>query len=489
MGTAVKDDAMNAWIEEELKTVDLGDERLDRRFEIVLERFAAKPSVSIPAACQGWAETQAAYRFFDNERVEPWSVLQPHHQATLERIRQHAIVLTVQDTTELDMTREQEQVGGPLSWETQIGFHNHVLLAITPERVPLGVMEAEIWARDPEDFHKRDQKAQKPIEEKESYRWLQGYRRACEIAEASPQTLVVCISDSEGDVFECYAEAAAEAQENGKRKAEWIVRSAQDRCTTTAGVSMMATVTPTPVLHRFEVKVSKRRASSGKGKTQKRRQEREARTATCTVQATRVSLKAPGRKGMRLNNQAVNVVLVREVNPPPGAEPIEWLLLTSLPIGTLEQVQKVVEYYCCRWEIEIYFRILKSGCRVEELQLETAERFTACLAVYLIVAWRVMYVTMMGRTCPDLPCDAVFADEEWQSVYWVVTKQPPPKVAPSLERMVQLIASLGGYLGRKSDGPPGPQPIWIGIQRMHDYAIAWTIFGPGRPPPKAAKDV
>ena len=478
---------MDTWIADELKTVDLGDERLDRRFEIVLERLAARPSVSIPAACNGWAETQAAYRFFNNERVEAWNVLQPHHQATLERIRQQSVVLLVQDTTELDLTRKQEKVGGPLSWESQIGFHAHVLLAVTPERVPLGVMDAEIWARDPEDFHKRDQKAQKPIEAKESYRWLQGYRRSCAVAEAAEQTTVVCISDSEGDVFECYAEA--DGAENGKRKAEWIVRSAQDRCSTTAGVSMMATVSPTPVLQTLEVKVSKRRAASGKGKSSKRRQEREARTATCTLQATRVSLQAPGRKGLKLNDREVNVVSVREVNPPPGAEPIEWVLLTSLPIGTLADVQKVVEYYCCRWEIEIYFRVLKSGCRVEELQLETAERFTACLAVYMIVAWRVMFVTMMGRTCPDVPCDAVFSEEEWQSVYWVVTKQPPPKAAPSLQRMVNLIANLGGYLGRKHDGPPGPQTIWIGMQRMHDYAVAWTIFGPGHPPPNTRKVV
>jgi hypothetical protein len=160
-----------------------------------------------------------------------------------------------------------------------------------------------------------------------------------------------------------------------------------------------------------------------------------------------------------------------------------------LPIATLEQAQQVVEYYCCRWEIEIYFRVLKSGCRVEELQLETAERFTACLAVYTIVAWRVLFVTMMGRTRRDLPCDAVFTEDEWQSVYWVATKQPPPKAAPSLEHLVELVAGLGGYLGRKHDGPPGPQTIWIGLQRMRDYATAWTTFGPGRPQKKPGKDV
>lgn len=472
---------MDAWIADELKTVDLGDERLDRRFEIVLERLAARPSVSIPAACNGLAETQAAYRFFDNDRVEPGKILRPHQQATLERIRQHAVVIVAQDTTVLELTRPEEKVGGPLSWETQIGFHDHVLLALTPERVPLGVVDAEIWARDAEDFHKRRQKGQKPIEEKESYRWLQGYRRACAIAHAAPATTVICVSDSEGDIFECFAEAEPEADTDmACRKADWLVRAGQDRSLASSDASLLTEAAQTPVLHTFEVNVSKRRAACGDGKKQKRRQAREARVARCTLRATRLELQAPWRKGRQLRDQAVNVVLVREENPPLGEEPIEWLLLTSLPIDELEQARQVVEYYCCRWEIEIYFRVLKSGCRVEELQLETNERFTACLAVYMIVAWRVLFVLMMGRKCPDLPCDAVLTEDEWQSVYWVVKQEPPPKKPPSLQRMVELIASLGGYLGRKHDGPPGPQTLWIGLQRTRDYATAWKTFGPGR---------
>jgi hypothetical protein len=473
---------MDAWIAEELKTVDLGDERLDRRFEIVLERLASRPSASIPAACRGLAETQAAYRFFDNKRVEAGKVLQPHRQATLERIRQHATVLIVQDTTELETTRAQEKVGGPLSWETQIGFLDHVLLAVTPERVPLGVVAADIWARDPADFHKRRQKGQKPIEEKESYRWLQGYREACAIAQAAPATTVICVSDSEGDVFECFAEAeregAANPVEDTGRKAEWIVRAGQDRRLASSDASLWTEVSQSPVLHTFEVNVSKRRACCGDGHKQKRRQERAARVATCTLRVGRVQLKAPWRKGRHLRDQVVNVVLVREENPPPGAEPIEWLLLTSLPVETLAQAQAVVEYYGCRWEIEVYFRVLKSGCGVEGLQLETPERFRACLAVYMIVAWRVLFVAKMGRSCPDLPCDAVFSEDEWQSVYWVVKKEPPPSKPPSLESMVEMIASLGGYLGRKQDGPPGSQVLWIGMQRMRDYALAWQTFGP-----------
>ena len=475
---------MDAWIAEELKTADLGDERLNRRFEIVLERLAGRPSVSIPAACNGLAETQAAYRFFANERVAAKKILQPHRQATLKRIRQQATVLIVQDTTELEMTRPEQKVGGPLNWETQIGFLDHVLLAMTPERVPLGVVDANIWARDLEDFHKRRDRGHKPIEAKESYRWLQGYQHACAVAQAAPETRMVCISDSEGDIFECFAEAAAEdaagAVDATGGKADWIVRSGQDRRLASGNASLVEEVTRSPVWHSFEVKVSKRRAACGDDQKQKRRQERQARLAVCTLRAGRVCLKAPWRKDRQLQDHDVNVVLVREENPPAGEEPIEWLLLTSLPVDTLAQAQTVVEYYCCRWEIEVYFRVLKSGCGVEELQLETAERFTACLAVYMIVAWRVLFVLFMGRKCPDLPCDAVLGTDEWQSVYWIVNRQPPPKKPPSLESMVEMIASLGGYLGRKHDGPPGPKTLWIGMQRMRDYALAWQTFGPTR---------
>ncbi len=172
-----------------------------------------------------------------------------------------------------------------------------------------------------------------------------------------------------------------------------------------------------------------------------------------------------------------NAVLVTEPNPPPGVEPIEWLLLTDLPIGTVEDVLRVIDYYTCRWQIEIYFRVLKSGCKVEESQLETAARFEPYLAMNMIVAWRVMHVMMLGRECPELPCDIAFDDDEWRAVYAMVKKQTPPAQPPSMKTMVGLIASLGGWLGRKCDGQPGPKAMWVGIQRMTDLAAGWRARG------------
>jgi hypothetical protein len=156
--------------------------------------------------------------------------------------------------------------------------------------------------------------------------------------------------------------------------------------------------------------------------------------------------------------------------------------LTSLSVESLEDAMFVINCYVLRWKIELYFRILKVGCGIEKLQFETVARFERCLAMYMIVAWRVFYAMMLGRECPDISCEAIFAEEEWQSLYVIVKKQPPPKSPPPLGEAMKIVASLGGYLGRKGDGPPGPQTTWIGMQRVKDFAIAWQAFGPAAPP-------
>lgn len=464
---------MQSWIEHELRTVNLPDERLNKRYHLLLDRLSDKPTLSIPAACNGWAETHAAYRFFDNERVEPAQLLKPHYDATIERIREYPVVVIPQDTTEFDLTRQQEKIGGPLGSESQWGIHDHVSLAVTPERLTLGVVDSFTWERELEDFHKRKTARFKPIEDKESYRWLEGYRRACEVAALTPGTQIISIADSEGDVYEYFA-----ARETiPDVKADWIVRACQNRVLVdnTAG-KLRETVAAAPILGTLEIEVSTR-SDQSHGTNDKRRQARSARTTNVTVQACTVTLKPPSRAKdtPKLAAVTINAVLVREVDPPDGEPAIEWLLLTSLPIGTFEQVCLIIQYYTCRWEIETYFRVLKSGCAVQELQLETVDRFVNCLTLYLIVAWRVLFVMRLGRERPELPAETVFSKEEWQAVYQVVYRRQASKM-PNLGEMIIMIAGLGGYLNRKHDGPPGPQTIWIGMQRARDFALAWMAF-------------
>jgi len=477
---------------DEVRGVELGDERLNRRLGKLIGDLGAKPNLSIPAATETRNEMEAAYRFFDNKKVSPEKILQPHVEATYERISQTDLVLLVQDTTELDLTRPNQQVegAGPMDCEARRGAFVHPLLAFDSDGLPLGTVWQKCWAREQiETTLSKSEKCRKrqktPIEEKESFRWLKGYRQGCELADQVPDTKVVVISDSEGDIFECFTEAQ---QNVAEQKADWIVRACQDRSLPNQDgdhENLWAEVGSTKILGTMDVEVSKNQPKSTD--KQKRNQSRSARTATMTIQATCVTLKGPQRPGGKLADVKVNAILVRETNPPKDEKPVEWLLLTSLPVKTFKQVCLVIDYYCCRWQIEIYFRVLKSGCRVEELQLETAERFEPCLALYMIVAWRVMYLLMMGRECPEMSCDLVFSEDEWKAVYTVVQQETPPKQAPTLEEMVYLIASLGGHLGRTHDGPPGPKTMWIGMQRMTDLALAWRTFGPAKTPTRKRK--
>lgn len=459
---------MDADIVSEFRSIDLGDERLNRRARKLSETLAADVQASINGACQGWPETKAAYRFFDNEKTTPEGIHAPHYQATLERIRQQAVVLIAQDTTELDFTDHPPKGAGPLASLHRLGFLDHTSLAVTPERIPLGVIAVEMIQRTEEGFGESKQRQYDPLETKETYRWLTGYRAACEVAAAAPETQIVSLADCEGDIYELFLEG-----EQHETPAEYVIRAGKNRNLTErdpeAGphsyVKLRATMVDAPLQTILELDLTE---------TPKR----QARTARCEVRAQQVLLKAPRRRDGKLQNLSVNVVWVREVNAPADVEAIDWLLITSLPIDTVNEVMRVVEYYAARWSIEVYFRVFKSGCKVEDIQLETTARLLPCLMLYRIIAWRVLHVTMLGRECPDLPCEALFSEAEWKSVWCIVRKEKPPAASPTLREFLRILSELGGHNGRKHDSPPGPQTIWIGIRRMHDFAIAWETFGP-----------
>jgi hypothetical protein len=472
------------WIMEEMKTADLGDRRLNDRLREVLAQLASRPTASIPAACGGRAEMEAAYRLFDNEKVTFDNILQPHHEATRRRIAGQTVVILTQDTTEVDLTRPEQQVrgAGPLTEAARLGALLHMLHAFTPDGTPLGTLHARAWVRDDAPPRRQTlthaQRLATPLEEKESYRWVVALRQAREEAQAQPHTRIVCVADSEADIYELMAEGMSEP-----RGCEWIVRACQNRALHAdnrdedAGPaylreqllaqSVLFTKTITVRGRKAKVKCSKRA----------REQPRVGREAEVVVRAAAVTFRPPWRPGHKLPVITVNAVLVCEPDPPEADVPVEWLLLTSLPIDNVEAVRQVVEYYCVRWMAEVFFRTLKSGCRAEERRFETIDRQLRCLAVYLIVAWRTLYVCRLARSWPHIGCEAIFEPAEWKAVYRVVQNHPPPGQPPPLGEMVRMIAQLGGYVRRRSD-PPGPQTVWLGLQRMHDFALCWEMFGP-----------
>ncbi len=476
-------ESLDSWVLDEMKTANLKDQRLNHRLAVVLAQLGERPTASIPAACGGHAEMTAAYRLFDNGKATLTSILQPHREATRRRVAQQPVVVLVQDTTEVDVTRPEQQVAGagPLDGGARWGALLHPLHAFTPDGTPLGTLHARAWVRDDEKVGcaalSRAQRAALPIEAKESYRWVEMLRGAREEAGACPSTHLVCVADSEADLYELLAEGAAEPQ-----RVDWIVRACQNRAVqwengSEAGEKYLhEQVLAQPVLFTHTIHVRGRQPKVA-CETRGRRQPRESRAAEVAVRVARVTLRPPRRAERQLPEVRVNAVLVREVNPPQDEEPVEWLLLTSLPVEAVEQVRQVIQYYCVRWMIEVFFRVLKSGCRVEARRFEQIDRLLACVAVYLIVAWRTLYVCRLGRGCPEVSCEAVFEPAEWKSVWKVIRRTAPPSPPPPLGEMVRLVAQLGGYVDRpRSD--PGPQTIWIGIQRMHDFALCWQLFGP-----------
>lgn len=442
-----------SWVEEEMAHVDIGDKRLNKRAKQLLERLIAQPTNSLPTACRGWTETQAAYRFFQNEKVTTENVLAGHCSATAQRMGQHPVVLCAQDTTELNHSGQTQTSGlGPLTLQSNRGLLLHPTLAITPDRLCLGVLDAHIWARSDDTFGKSGERSHKPIEEKESYRWIEGYRQISQLSQSLPQTQCVYMADREGDIYDLFIE-----HDCHESPADYLIRSCHDRIALNdTKLSEELVRAPTLGEITFELPSS---------------HSRKRKPVTQSIKAVRVSLKAPDRKST-LPSVDVSVVMAQELNPPKGEAPITWLLITNLNVITAEQAIEKLQWYLCRWQIEIFFRILKSGCKVEKLQLESDQRLRPAIAMYMIVAWRVLYLTMLGRECPQLPCDLVFDTKEWHAIYLVTTRQPPPKTPPDLNTIVRMVCCFGGFLDRKGDGEPGPQTLWIGLQRTRDFVLA-----------------
>lgn len=406
-----------------------------------METMAAAPTASVPKACNGWGETMAAYRFFDNASVDWQAILEPHWQQTEQRMSEQAVVLCLQDTTELDFNGQQARGLGPLSYEAQRGMYVHPTYAVTTAREPLGILDVWMWARELRDANGRRGGP------KESLRWIEGYERLAELAPRLPATRLVYVADREADMLPLMVRAR-----QLDCPADWLVRAAHNRCLPNSD-KLWPHVTEGDPLGEIEFALAARPGT-------------KARIVRQQLWARRVELKAG--KGTTLT---VTCIIARENGAPPGVKPIEWRLLTNRAATSVSEATELIDWYRARWEIEMLFNVLKNGCKVEELQLGTIERIERALALYLIVAWRIAHLMRMGRTCPDLDARLFFDPDEIQAAYLLNKKLAPP--APKLNDVLRMIARAGGFLARKGDGEPGAKTIWEGLRDVR--ASAHTI--------------
>jgi IS4 transposase len=458
------------WVKDELSGICLGDKRLNSRVMNLLSAASKQPGCSLNKLFHTRAEIQACYRFFSNDLVDESKILAPHQEKTRERSSEQSVVLCLSDTTSLNYTtRKKLKDSGYISSNNAQGFFLHATIAITPERLHLGMIGQKFWSREKEK-PKRDQKIHrehKSFNEKESYRWLEAYIESCELAGNCKKTQVVHVTDREGDIFEIFAEH--ESRSKIGASAHFLVRSNHNRTV------YLEKNTNDLYNHLEESKILSEFCFDAIN-----REDNTIRRVRQTVQAQKVIIKS--RYGADKPNltTTLNTVYLKEIDPPEGVTPINWCLLTSLPIDTIENIKKIVEYYLCRWEIETFFKTYKSGCKVEEKSLRSAERLFPLFSLLLIVAWRVNYLLHISRVMPEISCDVFFEDSEWKAGYVSATRdRNHPTHPPTMKKMMDYIAKLGGYLGRNKDPLPGPKVIWVGICKLTNYADAWDLFGPG----------
>lgn len=453
----------NHWMAAEVKNAAINDKRVVSRLVKTSVLLAERPHASIPEACGNWAETKATYRLFDNDKMSPEAIIMSHRLQTIERIKEHKIVLDLQDTTTLDYTHHPNVQGMGLctTSENVKGVLVHSSLAVTTQGRPLGLLYEKFWTRDPEERGKRHQRKDLPIEAKESFKWLEALEHS--LKDIPSDIMVVTVCDREADIYDFFYKAISEGK-------HLLIRATRDRKLSGEDKYLLSEVESSPIAGETVVNIPR--------DTKHKLKPREARLS---VQFCPVTINPPKHRksDKTLTNLNLYAILVKEVNPPAGIDPMHWLLLTTLPVITIEEAVEKVGWYTQRWKIERYHLTLKSGCKVEELQLETLERLQNALAVYSIIAWRILSITYEARETPDSPCTVVLKDHEWKALCCMANKVPvPPKTPPTLKEAVLLIAKLGGFLARKRDGEPGVIVLWRGMSRLNDIAQFYLITHP-----------
>jgi hypothetical protein len=451
------------WAANEWGSVNLGDHRLTQRLVALGRARGARPTANLPQACGSRAATKAAYRLLQHENASLEKFLSGHKEATLSRAASESIVLAIQDTTSLNYSTHHATEGlGPITnigAEATLGLEVHSVLLANLAGTPLGLLDIHAWARDPQTYGTSSQREELPTRAKESQKWLTGYAAVDAAARRLDRTQFVVIGDREADMYDLLKTAVA-------GKAHLLIRATHPRRIATAEGklegSLWDRVAQEPVAGTIEVQLPRRGQA--------------ARIAHLELRFRQVHVCQPLSRSRRHN--AVPVFAVAATEPKDAVrngEPIEWLLLTTLNVSSPEQAAEKVRWYALRWLIEVYHRTLKTGCRIERRQSKRAQSLQAALAIDGVVAWRVMWLVKLGRETPDVPCTTFFEDDEWKALHCYIHKSKPPAQPPTLREAVRMVAQLGGFLARKSDGEPGAETTWRGLERLTDIVFGLTI--------------
>ena len=459
----------NNWIKNEFDLVSLGDERLNKRLKQIVQRVSESPESTINHACNDWAETKAAYRFFSNDTIDYKKILEGHIQSTKARCLKNSAVLVIQDTTYFNYTSHPKTKGlcalsrnrGKHKEKVEtLGLLMHSSLAISTDGEPLGLLDQKIYSRPLISEEKKKIKLSShntslPIEEKESFRWLELLRSNHKLNFPSTSKIIT-ICDREADIYELF-------KLSNDIEMPVLVRAGQNRKvnkTSThsekTGEQLWTFIHKQPVIGRIQIKVPEKDNTP-------------ERIATLSIRFNNFMMNPPKSKTAGDSSFKLYAIHLVEEHSPKNIEPIEWLLLTNLTVENFEDALEKIKWYCLRWRIEIFHKVLKSGIKVEDCRLSTSARLIRYLAISSVIAWRILWLTLIARTKPDMNCNIFLSETEWKILFIKNFKKSKiPNITPNIKECVIWIAKLGGFLARKNDENPGTTHIWRGLKKFCD---------------------
>lgn len=445
------------WYKDEFLKSNFGDKRLSSRLIKVVKDLSEHPTMPINQASGDWNSTKGAYRFFNNEKISPASILTPHFENTVNRMMSHEIVLSIQDTTSFNYTSHKALQLGPIGKAGTNGIMQHNTLAVSSDGLPLGLLDQITWIREPITDNKLKENEKPLMEEREIYRWIKSLENSIE--RTKKHSKVVSVNDRESDFYEFYDRAKS-------LNALYLIRLKNNRAIAEGQEGAKSYLKEQPVVATYEVCVPKRQG------------EYPERMATVELRYAPMTIYAPEDIEDEVVNDEIKMygVHIKEVNPPSDIEPIEWFLVTNVSVFSVEDAIERVRWYLLRWMIEIYHKSEKSCCSSEDCRLETDERMLNFLAVNSVIAWRVLFVTYIARQNPKAPAGVILSPTEIKVLEGANNlKLPKPTKIKTVQQAVAALAKLGGHMGRKNDKAPGIVTVCRGMMRLNDFMSGFLL--------------
>jgi hypothetical protein len=460
------------WLKNELRHVDFKDQRLVDRLIKTAKFLDSKASGTINQSCRSWKDAKGAYRLFSNEKFDIDEVYSSHSKEMQNRIEDKNMVFAIQDTTYLDYdshikTKELGSVSKAYTKHKQ-GLIMHSTLIVTPEGLPLGLASQQCFtrpAREEEQKEKARRRYITPITDKESYKWITALKET--INNVPKSVRIITIGDREADIFKFLWKI----EESGR---EFVIRNRQDRkfiCFETGKTKIQTRICELQTKRVFRFKIP------GNGNQKARQANVEVKYIYGLIPIRSASLYGPESTDHKISDKlAVYVVSAKEIDTPPGIEAIDWTLLTNVPVNSFEDAVERINWYKLRWKIEEYFRVLKSGCKIEAARLSSGTRLKKFIAIKSLIAFKILYLSKIASSSPEESCDIILTTEEWTALYMRAhqTNNIPDK-PPNIKEAITWLGKLGGFMARKSDHLPGTMTLWRGYEVLQESVMMLSI--------------